>query len=215
MIPKLKKENLLGRSGSDFPVYLKWKKIKSSKEKTKYIICNASEGDPQTKKDYYLLKKYLKDIINGIEIAIKELEVKTAYIYINKKYYDEFKEDLIKLTINLPIELVRKPEGYLKGEETVIINIIEEKPAVPKIKPPYPTEQGLFEKPTLIHNVETFYCISKIYKNEYKKERFYYVNNKTFKLKDNSTVKEILTNTKNFPKFDFSSRLAVFQVKYS
>lgn len=208
VIWKIKKSGLCGRSGSDFPTGLKWALVKKAKGKTKYIICNASEGEPQVKKDYYILKKYPDEVINGIKIALKTLSAKRAYIYINKKYYEELGKTLKKLTKGLPIELFIKQAGYLRGEETTLLNVIEGKTPLPRIKPPFPTEKGLFEKPTLINNVETLYFVSKIIKKEYCKTKFYSItgdvkNKGVFELPENLTIKKILIQTNNEPKFDF------------
>jgi len=208
VIGKIKKAKLVGRSGSGFPTGLKWTLVKKSKAKTKYVICNASEGEPQVKKDYYILKKYPDEVINGIKIALKTLSAKQAYIYINKKYHKELGKTLKKLTKGLPIELFIKQPGYLRGEETTLLNVIEGKSPLPRIKPPFPTEKGLFGKPTLINNVETLYFVSKIVKKEYCKTKFYSIegeikNKGVFELPENLSIKKILSQTNNEPKFDF------------
>ena len=206
IILKLKKANLKGRSGSNFPTYLKWETVKKQKANSKYVICNASEGEPLVKKDYFILKKYKEEVIEGIMLALKTVHAKTAIIYINKAYYNEFKEDLIKLTKNLPIELFEKPKGYLCGEETCLLNVIEGKEKIPRPKPPFPTEKGLYGKPTLINNVETFYYVNQINKKEYLNTKFYsIIGPKTgvFELSIDLTIKEILEQTGNMPKYDF------------
>lgn len=174
LIEKIKQSGLTGRSGSGFPTGLKWQMVKEAKAEKKYVICNASEGEPLAKKDHYILNNFLPEIVEGIELALKAIPGQTAYIYINKDYYREFKNGLIDLTHSLPIELFQKPAGYLSGEETVLINNIEGKyPPEPREKPPFPTEKGLWQKPTLINNLETFYWVSQIAKNKYEKERFF------------------------------------------
>ena len=208
VISKIKRAKLTGRSGSGFPTGLKWSLVKKAKGKTKYVVCNASEGEPQVKKDYYILKKYPDEVINGIKIALKTLSAKQAYIYINKKYYEKLSKILKKLTKGLPIELFIKEPGYLRGEETTLLNVIEGKPPLPRIKPPFPTEKGLFGKPTLINNVETLYFVSKIINKEYCKTKFYSIagdvkNIGVFELPLNLSIKKILTQTNNEPKFDF------------
>jgi len=207
LITKIKKAKLLGRSGSLFPVHLKWLQVKNSSSKRKYVICNASEGEPEVKKDYYILKKHLKEVVGGIKLAQKELKAETAYIYLNKKYYREFKKRLFSLTKNFPIELFEKPEGYLAGEETVILNIIEGKRKEPREKPPFPTEKGLFGKPTLVNNVETFFQVYKISKGE-TLTRFYSIygkapNKGVFELENDLTIKQVLEKTSNYPEFYF------------
>jgi len=208
LIRKIKKSRLLGMSGSSFPVWLKWKKVKGSKAKIKYVVCNGAEGELKTQKDYYILKHYPKDVIFGIKLALETVGAKTGFLYLNKKYYRKLKPKLIKLTHHLPIELFEKPEGYLNGEETVICNIIETKAKEPRVKPPLPAEAGVFGKPTLINNLETFYWVSKIAKNQYNYERFYSIAGKVkqkgvYKLPFDFTIRDILTITGNRPWFDF------------
>ncbi|MBM4177369.1 hypothetical protein FJ208_01030 [Candidatus Gribaldobacteria bacterium] len=208
LIRQIKKTGLMGMSGSCYPVWLKWQQVKKSKSRIKYIICNGAEGELKTHKDYFILKKYPKQVISGIKLALQETKAKTAYLYLNKKYYRQLKPKLIRLTHNLPIELFEKPEGYLSGEETVILNIIESQKKEPRLKPPYPTTSGLFGKPTLINNLETFYWVSQIAKNQYNYERFFSLEGKVknkgvFKLPFDFTIKDILTITGNRPWFDF------------
>lgn len=208
IIHKLKKSGLLGMSGSCFPVYLKWQQVKSYRAKSKYVVCNMAEGEPDVFKDYYILKNHPKEVVNGIRLALKTVGAKTAFIYIKKKYYRKLKRKLIRMTHDFPIELFEKPEGYLNGEETVLLNIIEGKPAQPRQKPPFPAQKGLYNKPTLIHNIETFYWIDQIQKNKYKFNRFYCVSGKAakkgiFELPYDFTIRDILTITGNRPKFDF------------
>lgn len=210
IIQKLKKNNLKGRSGSNFPTGKKWEIIKKQKSKEKYIICNAAEGEPGTFKDKYILENYPEEVINGIKIALKTIKAKKAYIYINKEYYKIFHKKLEELIKNTPIELfIKTKESYLAGEETAACNLIEGKEQVQsREKPPYPTEKGLWNSPTLINNVETFYFVSKISKNQYNKTKFYCIDGevnskKVIELPLNQTIEEVLRKTDNFPSFNF------------
>lgn len=208
IIEKLKQSGLTGRSGSGFPVWQKWQSVKDALGDKKYVICNGSEGEPGSSKDKHILKNWPEEVINGMKIAMETVGADTGYIYLNEDYYKNFKESLAKIIGNLPIEFARKPHGYLAGEETVILEVIEGKRPEPRLKPPYPTEVGLFGKPTLINNVETFYQVSKIYKGEYTHTKFYSIsgdipNPGVFELPENLTIKQILQQTENFPFFNF------------
>lgn len=208
IIDKLKSENLLGRGGAGFPAGLKWEAVKNAKGSKKYVICNASEGEPYGNKDKFILDNYPEEVIEGIKIAIEEIKAQKAYIYLNKDYYKELKSRLEKLSKGLPIVLFKKTGGYISGEETTLLNAIEGKLEQPRLKPPYPTESGLFGCPTLINNVETFYCVSKISKDKYKHTRFYSIsgdvqNRGVYELPQTCSVKQVLEKTKNFPDFDF------------
>lgn len=201
---KLKQAELLGRGGANFPTWLKWKAVKDAKADKKYIICNGSEGEPSVFKDEYLLKNYPEEIINGIKIALENIDNSFVYIYLRKDLYRRFKKKLKKIIEESPIELFREPGGYLCGEETTLIESMEGNRHEPRIKPPYSPQSGFENQPTLVNNVETFYYISKIAKDEYNKTRFYCISGKvknrgTYELPASSTVKEILIKTKNLP----------------
>ena len=218
IITKLKKENLLGRGGAEFPTGLKWEMARKAKAKKKYVICNASEGEPGVFKDGFILENYPEKVVKGIEIAMEAIGGKniSAYIYLRKDYYQKFGKKLKKIIGDLPISFFKKPDGYFAGEETSLLNAIEGKTLEPREKPPFPAKKGLFDCPTLINNVETFYCAAKIDENKYKKTRFYSIsendlrsenlnfkNKEVYELPIDWTIEKILKETKNFPKFDF------------
>ncbi|MFH0987436.1 MAG: NADH-ubiquinone oxidoreductase-F iron-sulfur binding region domain-containing protein [Patescibacteria group bacterium] len=208
IIEKMKKANLKGRSGAGFPTGSKWEMVEKEKAEKKYIICNASEGDPTAFKDKYILDKYAKDVIEGIKIALETIDNSTAYIYLKKDYFKIFESKLRKLIGRLPITLFKKTGGYLAGEETAILEGIEGRRPEPRIKPPFPYQKGLFGYPTLMNNVETFYQISQIAKDRYQGTRFFCVSGDAkkpgvFELKEDLSLKEILEKTGNWPDFDF------------
>lgn len=208
IIRKLTKYNLLGRSGSGFPAGLKWEIVKNTKAKKRYIVVNGAEGEPSVFKDGYILEHYPDEIINGIKIALQTIDNSSAYIYLRKDYYKKFNKTLSKLIKGLPIDLFEKTGGYLAGEETVVCQAIEGEKLEPRIKPPFPAQQGLWGYPTLINNVETFYCVSKIAKNEYKDNRFYSISGDVkhkgvYELSERQTIQKILQETGNLPNFDF------------
>lgn len=207
IIEKIKDSGLIGRSGSGFPTGLKWEMVKKAPGKKKYIICNASEGEPGTFKDGFILENYPQEVIKGIEIALKTIVNSTAYVYLRKDYYQRFKEKLEKLIGNLPIRFFKKTGGYLCGEETTLIESIEGKRQEPRSKPPYPPQKGLWGCPTLVNNVETFYCVARIAEGEYKGNRFYSLsgvkNPGVYELPENLRVEQVLKNTNNWPRFKF------------
>jgi len=231
ILTKLKKANLTGRGGACFPTWLKWDMVKKADGKKKYIICNASEGESGIKKDGYILEYYPERVIDGMRIAIDFLSAEKGIIYINHKYHKKFAKNLNKIIssphiflphpnpplINggnkregLPIELFIKPigSGYIGGEETSAINAIEGKRVEPRLRPPFPTTNGLWGCPTLVNNVETFYDVSLIAAGEYENKRFYTINGDCLntgvdELPENWTIEKILKQTKNLPKFAF------------
>lgn len=219
IIQELEKAELKGRGGADFSTALKWKTVKEEKADKKFIICNASEGEPGAFKDRYILENYADDVISGMKIALETINKDSyGYIYLRKDYYDELKEKLNRLIGGLPIELFRETGGYLCGEESTLLESIEGKREEPRIKPPFPTKEGLFGYPTLINNVETFYYASRIEKGDYAKTRFYSIckaippggvidgmfeEKGVFELPENWSIEKILKETNNFPDFDF------------
>jgi len=200
IIQKLKEANLRGRGGAGFPTYLKWESVLNSKAPKKYIICNAAEGELDLAKDKYILENYFKEVISGIQIALETIDNSFAYIYLNKKY-----SSLVdfKLLESLNITLIEEDTGYIGGEESSAINFIEGKNPEPRKRPPFVSEKGLFNMPTLVNNVETFYYISRIAKNDYRGERFYMIVGEKIKggvyeLKEGMSIREILKTTNNY-----------------
>ncbi len=210
IIGKIKESGLRGRSGSGFLTGLKWEMVKKASGKRKYIICNASEGEPGIFKDGFILENYPQDVVRGMEIALTAIGYGTAYIYLRKDYYRKYGQFLEKIIRykNLPVKLFKKTGGYIGGEETVLIRAIEGKTLEPQKKPPYPTTSGLFNSPTLINNVETFYFIPQIIDGRYKKTRFYSLSGEikhpgVYELSEDLTIDEILKITGNRPDFKF------------
>lgn len=208
IIEQLKQSGLLGRSGSNFPVWKKWQGVKDTLGDKKYVVCNGSEGEPMVSKDAFVLNNHLKEVIEGVRLAMQTISAVSGYIYLNSEFYQKYKTKIIEIAGNWPIEIFLKPAGYLAGEETSLLNVIEGKRAEPRLKPPYPTEKGLWNCPTIINNVETFYWVSKIAKNEYANKRFFDIegdvkNKGVFELPENFTIEQILKETKNYPDFPF------------
>jgi len=204
IIDKLKKHHLLGRGGAAFPTYLKWQMVKDIKADKKYIVCNGSEGEPNTFKDGFILQNYPEKVVEGVKIALKTIDHSLAYIYLRKDYYKKYKKILEKLIGDLPIIVFEEKGSYLSGEETVVVQEIEGKLARPRQKPPFPGQAGVHDCPTLINNLETFYHVANIADNKYEDTRFYslsgHIQNKgVFELPANWSIKKILEETNNLP----------------
>jgi len=208
IIEKLKEAGLKGRGGAGFPTATKWELVKKAKGERKYVVCNASEGEPNVFKDGYIIERYPEDLVNGIDIAMQAVGADTGYIYINKDYYKKFKDRLLEVIGKRNIILFEKKARYIGGEETSAVESIEGKRAEPRKRPPFLTDYGLFGCPTLMNNVETFYYVSKIDKGEYQKTRFYSVNGDVinsgvFELPEDMTIFQVLRKTENYPAVDF------------
>lgn len=210
IITKLNKAKLLGRGGGSFPTARKWQMVKKAKGDRKYVICNASEGEPGVKKDLYLLEKYPERVIDGMKIAMEYLSADSAYIYLNPNYYNKLSVRLEKLIGQMQIEIFCKSHqaAYVGGEETSVLNHIEGERVEPRLRPPFPPTFGLWGRPTLINNVETFFDVSMINDGLYENKRFYTINGDcywpgVYEYKESLTIKQVLKESKNFPKFDF------------
>ena len=218
ILEEIKKANLVGRGGGCFPTALKWEMVRKAVGNKKCVVCNASEGEPGVKKDGYLLENFGEKVINGMASAIDFLSVEDkcnieGYIFINHKYYKKFSEKLNKIITSnkkYKINFFVKPNGsgYIGGEETALLNAMEGKRVEPRMRPPFPTTNGLWNLPTLVNNVETFYNVNLVATGEFKNNRFYTIsgdclNGGVYELTDNLTIEKILQVTNNYPKFDF------------
>ncbi len=156
---------LKGRGGAGFPTGLKWQFTAREKEKEKYIVCNADEGEPGTFKDRQILDMVPEKVFCGMAIASKAIGADTGYIYLRGEYkflvpkleekLKEFHKMMKEMGHKFEI-LIRLGSGaYICGEESALFESIEGKRGEPRNKPPYPTKSGLFLKPTCINNVET------------------------------------------------------------
>ena len=213
IIKKIKDAQLVGRGGACFPADVKWQAVKDVESKDKYVICNASEGEPDVGKDGYILENHPARVIEGMKLARQVLEKEArvkCFIYINHEYYVRYKENLEEAMGQEDIEFFIKPEesGYIGGEESALLNTMQEERTEPRLKPPFPTTNGLWGKPTLVNNVETFYNVSLVHHEEYENKRFYTLNGKVknkgvYEFPVDRSIEKILKETGNYPSFDF------------
>jgi NADH:ubiquinone oxidoreductase subunit F (NADH-binding) len=216
IISKIREVDLKGCGGAAFPTADKWQSVKDAFSPKKYVVCNASEGEPMVFKDGYIFKNWPEKVVDGMVVAIKFLTERNVevegYIFINHDYAKKYGRFLAReiQKRNVPIAIFVKPEngGYICGEETTILNTIEGKKSEPRLKPPFPTTRGLWGEPTIINNVETFYHVSRIADGVYETVRFYSINGEcahpgVYKLRDDKTIKHVLAETKNLPPSSF------------
>ena len=170
MISVFSEAGLRGLGGAGFPAFKKWQFVKSYKG-PRLMCINADEGEPGTFKDRYYLNKDPHRFLEGTLIAARLVEAEKCYIYIRDEYYGLIKliESEIKLLEKngiVPVDFleIRRGAGaYICGEESALIESVEGKRGLPRNRPPYVAEVGLFGKPTLVHNVETVYWIREIF----------------------------------------------------
>ncbi|HBI23265.1 MAG TPA: NADH-quinone oxidoreductase subunit F [Nitrospiraceae bacterium] len=178
IIQMVKDSGLRGRGGAGFPTGLKWSFIPKDPTIPKYLCCNADEGEPGTFKDRAIIEKDPHQLLEGMAIACYAIGAANAYIYIRGEFAlggdrleDAIREAVSKgyLGKNMPgsnfslnIYVHRGAGAYICGEETALLESIEGRRALPRIKPPFPAQVGLFGKPTVINNVETLACVPHI-----------------------------------------------------
>jgi NADH:ubiquinone oxidoreductase subunit F (NADH-binding) len=164
-IDNLKQSGLRGMGGAGFPTGVKWELVRNTVSDVKYVICNADESEPGTSKDRFILQNVPDLVIEGIAMAAAVVGAQKAIIYIRHEYARE--RDVLRRTLrqaqnaghlddHITFEIFESPGGYICGEETGLLEALEDKRAEPRNKPPFPGTHGLFGKPTLINNVETF-----------------------------------------------------------
>lgn len=178
IIEEVQKAYLRGRGGAGFPTAIKMMGLAKEVSKEKYIICNADEGEPGNFKDRYLLENDPHQIIEGMIIVAYATGGTKGFIYVRGEYQksisllkwtiDEARkkgylgEKILGSKLNFDIEIRSGAGSYVCGEEFALIESIEGHPGRTRVKPPFPTQHGLYGKPTLINNVETFSTIPTI-----------------------------------------------------
>ncbi|MDF2512578.1 MAG: NADH-quinone oxidoreductase subunit [Herbinix sp.] len=177
-IKELKASGLRGRGGAAFPTASKIEMVRKNEETDRYIICNADEGEPGTFKDRFIMTHVPFQVIEGITIAAYLAGAEHGYIYVRHEYPEVQEilresikkaedagllgENILGSGFRLKLEIFSGAGSYLCGEETALLSSIEGRKGRPRVKPPYPTQSGLWNKPTLINNVETLANIPKI-----------------------------------------------------
>ncbi len=170
VIDELEASGLQGRGGAGFPAHFKWRSLRSQAETERYIVCNADEGEPGTFKDREVLLRQPHLMLEGLAIAAWTVEAKDIYIYIRGEFGNERRnldramEEAREQLADFNWHVVDGHGAYICGEETALLESLEGKRGMPRLKPPFPTEQGFRGKPTLMQNVETLACIPAILK---------------------------------------------------
>ena len=177
VVDEVKRSGLRGRGGGGFPTGLKWEQTAQSPGGKKYIICNASEGEVGAFKDRYVLERDPFTLIEGMEIAGYAVAASAGFIYLRSEY--SYLVPLLMSAIAqvkqkgllgigghpFEIELRIGTGGYVCGEETAMMEYLEGRRGEPRVRPPFPSSQGLLGLPTVINNVETLMNIPWIVEN--------------------------------------------------
>jgi len=181
VISRIKSSGLRGRGGAGFPTHLKWSTVRNSDSAKKYLVCNGDEGDPGAFMDRMLIESYPYRVIEGAAIAAYAVGADEGYLYIRAEYPLAVKRmrqaietcrqrgflgsNILKTKFSLQLKIVAGAGAFVCGEETALIASIEGRRGIPRLRPPYPAISGLWGKPTLINNVETYTVIPWIIRN--------------------------------------------------
>jgi len=166
----LESAGLQGRGGAGFPAHIKWRAVADQAETTRYVVLNADEGEPGTFKDRELMLRRPDLILEGLAIAAHAVAAGDVYLYLRGEFevpWGVIERELARVTEaglygDLRFHMHAGHGAYICGEETALLEALEGKRGMPRLKPPYPVEVGLFDKPTLMHNVETIACVPSI-----------------------------------------------------
>ncbi len=167
----VKKSGLRGRGGAGFPTGIKWGFLPKDYRGPRYLCCNADESEPGTFKDRQLMERDPHQMLEGIVLACYAIGAETAYIYIRgefglgaqivEKALQEARgagfigRNILGSGYNLDVWVHRGAGAYICGEETALLESLEGKRGLPRVKPPFPATHGLYNKPTVVNNVET------------------------------------------------------------
>ena len=170
LIVMLEKAGLRGLGGAGFPTFKKWQFVRAE-QGPRYCVINADEGEPGTFKDRYYLEKSPHQFLEGTLISAWAIDAIGVYIYLRDEYPGVNKLltaailELENAALITPgyIQLRRGAGAYICGEESALIESLEGKPGKPRHRPPFVAQKGLFDRPTLVNNVETVYWIPEIH----------------------------------------------------
>jgi NADH:ubiquinone oxidoreductase subunit E len=181
VVSSLKDSGLRGMGGAGFPTGVKWGFVKDQEGDEKYVICNADESEPGTFKDRVILSDLPHLVIEGMVLAGLSVGAERGIVFIRHEYLPEcdilmaaiaraetlgvLGADVLGSGRRFELTVSVSPGGYILGEETALLECLEDKRGEPRNKPPYPGEHGLWGKPTLINNVETLAFVPLIVKH--------------------------------------------------
>jgi len=172
VIATVRQSGLRGRGGAGFATGLKWEIVRKAQGEVKYIICNGDEGDPGAFMDRMLLETFPYRVLEGIAIAAYAVGAAHGYIYIRAEYplalkvirealqrctaRGYFGDNIFGSGYNLKLQVMEAAGAFVCGEETALIASIEGRRGIPRLRPPYPAQSGLWGMPTCVNNVETY-----------------------------------------------------------
>jgi len=181
VIQEMEKSGLRGRGGAGFPTFLKWKFASQSPGEIKYMLCNADEGDPGAFMDRSVLEADPHAVLEGMVIGARAIGAHYGFIYCRAEYplalrrldiairqareYGLLGKDILGSGFDFDLEVYMGAGAFVCGEETALMHSIEGKRGMPRPRPPFPAQQGLWKKPSVLNNVETLANVSQIMLN--------------------------------------------------
>lgn len=169
---ELRDSKLRGRGGAGFPLHLKWQSCREAKGSVKYIVCNADEGDPGAYIDKYLMEHQPHSVLFGMMVAGWFSGAQVGVLYIRAEYPESITrmnaavrelrdagwlgKNIQGTGFDFDFKTIQGAGAYICGEETALLASIEGQRPEVRVRPPFPTQEGLFRKPTILNNVETF-----------------------------------------------------------
>jgi NADH-quinone oxidoreductase subunit F len=172
VLDAVKQSALRGRGGAGFPSGLKWSFMNRNAPVQKYIVCNSDESEPGTCKDRDILRFNPHQVIEGMAIAAYVMNASVGYNYLRGEFYEPFErceaalqeaqaegyigKNIFKTGFDFDLHNISGAGAYICGEETALLNSLEGKKGLPRFKPPFPANFGLYGQPTTINNTETF-----------------------------------------------------------
>ena len=181
VIEQIERSGLRGRGGGGYPTGRKWSQVRGARGEVKYVVCNGDEGDPGAFMDRMLLESCPYRIIEGMAVAAFAVGAEAGYFYIREEYPLAVRrieqalarceerglvgDDVLGSGRSLHLHVMRGAGAFVCGEETALLASIEGRRGMPRLRPPYPAQSGLWGRPTLVNNVETFAAVPWILRN--------------------------------------------------
>jgi NADH-quinone oxidoreductase subunit F len=178
IVEEMKASGLRGRGGAGFPTGLKWQFCAAAEGSPKYMLCNADEGDPGAFMDRSILESDPHSVLEGLIIGAKAIGAHKAYIYVRAEYplaierlhtaigqakdYGLLGQDILGSGFDMEIELYYGAGAFVCGEETALMRSIEGKRGMPRPRPPFPANKGLWDRPSVLNNVESLANVPQI-----------------------------------------------------
>ena len=178
-LKELENSGLRGCGGAGFPTHVKWDLCRQSKRQQRFVVCNADEGEPGTFKDRALLHQYADTLLEGMTVCAVTIGANKGFIYLRHEY--EFLRDSLQRRIDrrrdqgllgrsilghhgihFDVEIYMGAGSYVCGEETALLESLEGKRGIPRVRPPFPVTHGYMRRPTVVNNVETLCYAARI-----------------------------------------------------